>query len=144
MEPPTAKTVSFSSVNSRTLLDRVTDFGLVEQLGRFLWWPLVAERFFLTTRFCVSSDFCRAHKQSSSDRMAGSLPLFLDSMSLACSPSFSEKIKILAKVGLHWIDQNLIRSSSHAFISLPWIRTASNDKWCSYMKIHGNSSMNLK
>ena len=29
------ETVSFSSRNSRTLLDGVTDFGLVEQQGRF-------------------------------------------------------------------------------------------------------------
>ena len=47
--------------------------------------------------YSVSSDLsgsCTC-KQSSSDGMAGSLPLFSGSMSLACSQSLSEKVKTL-------------------------------------------------
>ena len=51
------------------------------------------------------------------------------------------------KVGPRWVDRSLILNSlrflPHFYLS-SWIRTASNNKRCSYTKIHGNCSMNLK
>ena len=91
--------VSFSSGYSRTLLHGLTDFGLVEQQGRFLL--SAADKFFLTARFRVSSDFCGARKRSSSNGMAGSLPLLPGSKSLACSLSLSDKIRTL-HIGDTW------------------------------------------
>jgi hypothetical protein len=66
-----------SSGNSRTLVDGVTDLGFVEQHGRFLQ-PRPeeedADRFFLITRFRVSSDLAGAFNPSRSD---GSLPVLV-------------------------------------------------------------------
>ena len=90
---PTIETVSFSLPNSLTLLDGVTDIGLVENRGHFLWWLSAAERFFLTARFCINYDFCGAHNWSSSNGMAGWLPLLPGSMSLAARHHPLTKLK---------------------------------------------------